>query len=221
MKKKITQPEHLQDSLYNIQEIQEHHYRESGIGKRYFNKTLETFEADTKSKQQVIEKCKTFLKLFFENKPTGLFLIGKPGTGKTHMSNAICKEIINKQMESANIKILNIVDLLNNIKSTYKGKNVKTETDLMNTYINVNLLVLDDLGKEYSKVDNFGNSWANEKLYKIINSRYELLKPMIVTTNYNFKELEDKIDPAIVSRIIEMTIGIMCTWQDYRKGIKI
>ena len=142
--------------------------------------------------------------------------MGRPGTGKTHLSCAICKKILQRNLD-AKIKIINITTILDIIKATYSGRNDSSEGEIIKKLSKLDLLVIDDIGKEYCKVDNMGNSWVNEKLYKIINARYEEEKSIILTTNFNMNELEKRIDAAIISRIVEMSTGITCNWQDYRR----
>lgn len=215
LEKRTTQKEHQPDSSSEIDITEE--YQLVGIGRKFYKTTLQSFVAETESKKQAVMKCLDFLDDVLNNQPAGLWFMGKPGTGKTHLSTAICKVILEKRPGSS-IKILNITSLLDQIRSTYTGRSQKSESDILRSCAGVSVLVLDDLGKEYSKIDNMGNSWANEKLYKIVNDRYEAEKPIIITTNFNIKDLERKIDPAIISRLMEMTVGVVCNWEDYRRN---
>ena len=58
-----------------------------------------------------------------------------------------------------------MISLLGNIKSTYNDERAEeTENQILNKYINCDLLIIDDLGKERP------TEWALEKLYYVINS---------------------------------------------------
>jgi len=59
------------------------------------------------------------------------------------------------------------------------------------------LLVLDDLGTQNA------TPWAREKLYQIINYRYESGMPTIITTSEHSKD----IDPRILSRMNDKRIS--------------
>lgn len=53
----------------------------------------------------------------------------------------------------------------------------------MNLYSSVDLLVIDDLGKEKP------TEWVLEKLFLIVNNRYNNYLPIVITTNYNRNQL--------------------------------
>lgn len=57
----------------------------------------------------------------------------------------------------------------------------------MELYSNVDMLIIDDLGSETI------SKWALEKLYRIINNRYENELPIVITTRYTREELMEKI----------------------------
>ena len=49
------------------------------------------------------------------------------------------------------------------------------------------MLIIDDLGKERP------SEWTLEKLFTIINNRYENNLPVIITTNYNRDKLRERL----------------------------
>lgn len=73
----------------------------------------------------------------------------------------------------------------------------RTENNLYNEYdiLNTDLLIIDDLGTE------FKNSYSIACLYNIVNTRILKKKPTIISTNYDFNQLDDVYDMRITSRI--------------------
>lgn len=214
--------------IKNVLDKKDYYISNIGFSKKYLFSTFENFLVDNDKKRKAKELCIIFAERFITNREKtnkGLFMIGKPGTGKTHLCSAICNYIISKKPlyfsdeynETINIKYLSIYNLLNRIKETYKEQSEESEKYVINSYIHNHLLIIDDLGKEYSRNNNYGNSWFNEKLYAIINGRYENEFPIIITSNLTTSELDKTIDPAIVSRIIEMCRGVKLEWADFRK----
>ena len=57
----------------------------------------------------------------------------------------------------------------------------------MELYSNVDMLIIDDFGSETI------SKWALEKLYRIINNRYENELPIVITTRYTREELMEEI----------------------------
>jgi len=76
--------------------------------------------------------------------------------------------------------------IIDRIKESF-NKTVTTESEIMELYSNVDMLIIDDFGsKTISK-------WALEKLYRIINNRYENDLPIVITTRYTREKLMEKI----------------------------
>jgi DNA replication protein DnaC len=72
------------------------------------------------------------------------------------------------------------------IKESF-NKTVTTESEIMELYSNVDMLIIDDFGSETI------SKWALEKLYRIINNRYENELPIVITTRYTREELMEEI----------------------------
>jgi len=90
------------------------------------------------------------------------------------------------------------VDLLSDIRSTYGDATESNESDLLDEVNAPDLLVLDDLGAEKT------SEWVNDRLYLIVNRRYESGKPVVVTTNLSLDELIRKVGERTVSRLCEI-----------------
>lgn len=184
--------------------------KNSELGRRFQSRTFENFNIDDNNKH-IYELCLKYAKNFKEQKREGkgLLFIGTVGTGKTHLSAAIANYIINNHIIA--VKFGSVTTLLSEIKSTYGANSKETEAQVIRALSNVDLLVIDDLGKENT------TEWSNSIIYSIINSRYEGFKPTIFTTNLQIKELEQTVGEATVSRLIEMCDGILMNGIDHRK----
>jgi DNA replication protein DnaC len=122
-----------------------------------------------------------------------LFIYGKTGLGKTHISLAIAKRVLEKGFSVVYCSVANIVE---DVRKERFGNS--SDASIEQGLIDVDLLVLDDLGAEY--VSNYTESI----LYNIINSRMNLQKPTIINCNFDledFGELTDRYNDRIVSRI--------------------
>lgn len=192
--------------------------KQSRIGKRFINRTFNNFKTNNKNKA-AFETAKKYAAEFEKYKEDGVGLIftGNYGTGKTHLAAAICHEIIKQDYQPI---FGTMITLLGNIKATYDNNHkVEDENSIIEKYATCDLLVIDDLGKERP------TEWAIEKLYYVINSRYENCLPVVITTNYSIDKLVSRLTikdnaetaEAIVSRIYEMCRGVYMNWEDYRR----
>jgi DNA replication protein DnaC len=74
----------------------------------------------------------------------GLFLLGPPGVGKTHLSVAILKEVIRNA--GARAFFYKASELLQKIRNTYNASVDQTELEILQPIFDAELLVLDDVG---------------------------------------------------------------------------
>ena len=173
------------------------------------NMTFDSFNSQRRGK--IYEAAKQYAEDFTPQTNTGLILFGKAGSGKTHLAVAIVRQVIERKQIAA--KVARTVELLADIRKTFNdhdGYRVENESELIQKLAYVPLLVLDDLGAE--KISD----WVKEIFYRIIDERWLEQRPIIVTSNLNLKELEEKIGDRIVSRIAGMCIPIEMQNQDYR-----
>ena len=107
----------------------------------------------------------------------------------------------------------NFNDLLSRIRDSYRpGAPGESEGELLSRIDEVDLLVLDDVGAEAT------TEWVQDRLYLIINRRYESAKATIITTNCDEGELSAKVGPRTASRLYEMCNQAFPQFpdQDYR-----
>lgn len=190
----------------------------SKLGKRFMNRTFENFKINQRNRE-AYNTAKKYADEFkqYRNSGDGLIFAGSYGTGKTHLAAAICHQLVRQEYQPI---IGTLIKLLGNIKTTYNNpESEETEDQIIEEYTSCDLLIIDDLGKEKP------TDWVLEKLYYIINTRYEKCLPIVVTTNYDMDKLikrltyKDNIETAeaIVSRIYEICVGIDMIWEDYRR----
>ena len=181
-------------------------YKQNYVRRRLQEKNLENFYFDSNNKY-VLDVVNDYIN---KNKDTmkadSLIIMGKSESGKTHLAAAIA----NKLIENDKIVLIDrLTNLLDRIRETYEN-NTKSENELIELYSNVDMLIIDDLGTE--KISN----WALEKLYTIIQNRYENGLPIIITTRFNKEGLierfsyskDQELVDAIISKLYQMCFGI-------------
>jgi DNA replication protein DnaC len=131
--------------------------------------------------------------LFFDQ-GTGLFIHGGVGSGKTHFAAAVVYAYLRIENYDQ-VLFATMPDLLDRIRATYNGGE---RDDILERALTVPVLVLDDLGTE--KVTD----WVLEKIYQIVNHRYNDMALTICTSNYAPSMLAKRIGERAVSRLLEM-----------------
>ncbi len=171
---------------------------------------LNDYVAETKEQKQARQLAIDFITDF--DKEKSLVLSGDPGIGKSHIAVSITSAL-SKDYSTLFLKSTSLLDL---IKDSYNGAN-HSELDVLNICADVDLLVIDDLGAEYSK-EGESESWASDIIYKVIDSR--LGKSLIITTNYSESLLEKKYGfngKRITSRMSDNADKIRIVGNDRRK----
>lgn len=165
--------------------------RDIGVPSRYLNATVKRLENLTDS----------------------LYLTGLRGTGKTHTAAAMVKEIMLDKTPDhgrAGIRWISAVDLLLEIRGSFRDGSERSEDGIIEDYGESRLLVLDDLGAEKT------TEWSLQTLYTIIDRRYREERQTIITSNLSLDELADKLDDRIASRLSELCRVVVLTGPDRR-----
>lgn len=155
----------------------------------------------------------------------GLILSGLPGTGKTHLAVGVLAArcatwlrtfpqavintpeggvLVRPDLEQRFVVVPTLLDRLR------AGVEYRDRPDPLPALMRAELVVLDDLGREKS------TDWVIERLYVLVNERYNQRRPTIVTTNYTPGELNDRGYDALMSRLTEAADIVRIEASDYR-----
>lgn len=129
----------------------------------------------------------------------GILMLGGTGLGKTHLSLAIGKEVINK---GNSVIYGSAPDLFGRIEKEHF--NFSEENDTLQLLKECDLLIIDDLGTELDSKFNYST------LYNILNTRMNMGKPTVINTNYRLAELQSRYSGRITSRLSTMKILSFC-----------
>jgi DNA replication protein DnaC len=167
------------------------------------SKSFETFEAGTPELARALEIAKSFVQ-----KLSGwLVLTGPCGTGKTHLAAAIANQTLEAGDQTVMFAV--VPDLLDHLRATFEPSQGIAYDQRFNDIRNTYLLVLDDIGTENA------TPWAREKLYQIINHRYNERLPTVITSN----QPDSAIDERILSRMLDRDLSqrLQMIGEDYRR----
>ena len=169
----------------------------SGVGQLILGQGFENFdltlypENTRKDMSCIYEDLKGYANNFTKNSPN-LLLVGGTGLGKTHLSTAIARAVIEKGYYVIYETATNVFSDFENdrFRDRYSG-----EEPVSSKYMECDLLIIDDLGTEV--ITNFTVSC----LYNLINTRLNKRLPIIFSTNLISKEIVKFYNDRITSRL--------------------
>ena len=183
----------------------------AGIPDRFLDKSLKNFEADTAEKQAALAFAVDYADNFGTVLETGrsAILIGKPGTGKTHLACGIGKRIIRDH--HASVLFITVLRAMRSIKDTWvKGSDV-SETQAISALVMPDLLILDEVGVQ------FGSDFERNTMFDVLNERYERRKPTLFLSNLSKNEVAAFLGDRVMDRLREDGGKVIpFTWESHR-----
>ena len=191
------------EKLYN-QELT----KELGVLLRNGNERFENFdlslysdELDIRSQvipRQAMAKVCEACRKFADNFPrvsTNLLLQGGTGLGKTYLSGCIARVVAAKGCSVCYDSAASALEAFERQKFSRDPEEAEAAADRVQRMLSCDLLILDDLGTEMV------TPMSISALYTLLNTRLIHEKRMILSTNLDFEELNQKYTPQICSRI--------------------
>jgi len=207
-----------------------------GIPPRLVNASFANYEPVCPEKEQALEKCRIFadLGLSIIEQGRGLFLQGPVGSGKSHLSVAVLRAILENNIDCfgrpgsewrlADVPVydgyycsmISAVDYVGTIQESFKTGRLKASDQRMITRARSDaVLILDDIGAKKP------SRWVEEQMYALIDLRYRMKRSTFFTTNCTLQQLESQIGCRSVSRIMETCEGVRVGGEDWRKRQKV
>ncbi len=169
--------------------------------------TFDNFK-QTEANAKNLKLCKRYATHFDQmlEKNLGLLFYGNSGTGKSFAAACIANYLLDQNIPVVMTSFVKLVEVIQ--KGGERADNIIA---CMN---NAQLVILDDLGAERS------TSYALEKVYDIIDSRYRQKLPMILTTNLTRDEMKEETDIRFVrvyDRIFEVCFLMQFVGDSWRR----
>ncbi|HEY7801215.1 MAG TPA: ATP-binding protein, partial [Dehalococcoidia bacterium] len=144
--------------------------------------------------QERYQRCVEDARAFAESPDGWIVLCGASGCGKTHIAAAV----VNALLERGDPALFVVVpDLLDHLRAAYQPDADVRYDELFERVRSAPVLVLDDLGTQSP------TPWAQEKLFQLVNHRFNARLPTIVTTN----QLPEQMDERMRTRLTDASLA--------------
>lgn len=184
---------------------------DSEIPVRFKDRTLDTYIAENDGQKKALAFAREYAENFSDIRKTGrsAILLGKPGTGKTHLAIGIALDVIKNRM--GRVMFTSASRLLRRIKESYRRDSHESEKQAYAVFTTCELLIIDEIGIQ------FGTEYEKNTLFDVINERYENLRPTILLSNLTIDEVKGYLGERTFDRLRENGgQAIAFTWESHR-----
>lgn len=177
---------------------------DSGLTAAGLEKTLENFNPHTPSLKRQAEKLTAWKDA---ETSTGVFLVGPPGTGKTHLAAGLMRALCQRGLNGRFIKCCTFT-----LRCQAAFSNDQTALGIVDDLLRGRFLVLDDIGVEKA------TEFVRQSLVYLVDEILTRKKTLIATSNKTLDQLA-LIDPRFPDRIVELCDQYEFTGPSYRPRI--
>lgn len=187
-------------------------YKRIGIPQRHIASSFENYGIEYIIQKNVHDQLLDFVNSFNNGNRNNLVLLGREGTGKTHLACAMLKLIRKKGVR---VRYINSFDLSSIFVENWKNTNFFEKNEIDN-FASYDLLIIDEYGL-YDQKEHHKNY-----VDKVLLKRYDTQKPTIIISNLLKEQFITNIGFRLWSRLNEDGLSILeFAWCDYRISNKI
>lgn len=198
------------------QERAEAHMRLSGLEGRFMDASFDDFVTTTAAQDKVLTACREYAQTVDFSGGVGLWLIGPPGTGKTHLGSAMVRHVIQERDRQA--MIYSGREIIRMLRATWGNRErgrgwdgrALTEEGVIDDLGRAALLVIDEIGV------GFGSDSEHVQLFDVIDLRYKHRRPTVLLSNLPAKGLKEAMGDRVYDRLREGAQVLACNWDSHR-----
>jgi DNA replication protein DnaC len=208
-------------------------YNSMEIPAKYAHASIGEFRNFSGNGRAVISQVQSWINGATAGKAKSLVVSGSVGVGKTYLMAGIAMELIHRGIS---VRFVDFFQLLSSLRAAYSaGAN---DADVLAPLLAVDIMMIDELGKGRN------SEWEQTILDSLIMGRYNAGKIIVASTNYPlysdvrpaqsyhvdleanrsssfnpdvFEPLEARIGKRIFSRLVEMSVFVELTGEDFRR----
>lgn len=168
----------------------------SGILPMHQNCSLENYVVNCQGQNSALAYAQYFVNNFHLNNGSSFIFSGTTGTGKNHLSAAICNTLME---QGKRCLVITVSELMMRLNACYSDGAKMTEEQFFDGMVKLDLLVIDEIGLGRTSV----NASNNEKLalIHIIDKRLCHLRPTGILTNLGQQELTEQLGVRVMRRL--------------------
>lgn len=165
-----------------------------GFSPRNVNVKFDDFKPVTTEQEKAKATAERYADHIIDGGSGCLIMIGSVGTGKTMLATAIASKFIESRRKCC---IVRLSEMMRDFKDSWRKDSDRSESQVMDYYSNVGLLVLDEIGVQFDS--------DTEKMYifEVIDGRYQNMKPTVLISNLDLAGVKASIGERVYDRLRE------------------
>lgn len=183
------------------------HLAAAGVPPHFQGCSLASYQIRTPEQRRVVDA----VRVWAAGDTSGLYLLGPPGVGKTHLATAA---LLDRLASRRTGRYVSTHDLLLEARESYDDGN-RPLSKILDECGQVDALVIDDLAAE--KVTQFASSSV---FLPLVDRAYSRQGPqLIVTSNLDLAALGRKTDERIADRLRELCVVVKVGGASHRRRV--
>lgn len=206
--------EEIRGGLTMKERVRLERMRFANIPERFKDSTIWNWLHPTDQQDYAWQWARTYCDQMDEVLATGrsAVLIGTTGSGKTHLAIGVLKMFLDA---GGTGYYTTTIDMLGRIKATYNPTATETETKVVKFLSTVDLLVLDEVGRQLD------TNYEVAQLFRLLDLRSANLKPTIVISNLGRAEVTEFLGEHTIDRLAENGGKLLAfDWASHRRRKK-
>lgn len=189
------------------------------LPERHKNSGFTNYKCELPGQTVAFNKCVEYADLIMKNKVRNLVMVGKTGTGKTHLACATARTLLKNGKKARYITSEEIAQRI--MQSWDKDTKDVSEKSIIYDFSQYDLLIVDEYGLH-------DRDKRKELVHKVLYARYDAGKPTMLISNMSLYDTTDRMGKVIHGLISDLgdrlwsrfqhggLTQVECVWADAR-----
>jgi len=190
--------------------VREKHFAGAMLPERHAESGFKNYIVQHAGQKNSLNQSISYAKNILIGAKNNFVMVGKTGVGKTHLSCATARTLLNKGMY---VRYITSEEMAQKIMRAWdKDTKDASERSVIYEFTQYDLLILDEYGLH-------DRDKRLELVHKVLYARYDAMKPTMLISNFTLAELQKDLGDRLWSRFQHDGLQVVeCNWMDQRLG---